>query len=264
MRSRVGRRWLLSSLVALFALPAGVSTAQAHCDTMSGPVITAAQKALDTGDVDLVLVWVQPDDEPAIRGAFAQARAARAAGGQASGAADRAFFETLVRIHRAGEGAPYTGIKPAGSEVNPAVEAADRSLATGDVEPVRTALLDAVRGGIERHFGEVSEAKSYDPKDVAAGRAFVKAYVEYTHYAEGIYDKATVVGAHHERAAHDAHGAAEPGGEHASHAGQDAHLPWILAVLLGLVAVGEAIWIVTRGSNKRLRTESGAGEGRKP
>jgi hypothetical protein len=30
-----------------------------HCDTLNGPVIADARKALDTGNVNLVLIWVQ-------------------------------------------------------------------------------------------------------------------------------------------------------------------------------------------------------------
>jgi hypothetical protein len=45
--------------------------------------------------------------------------------------ADMYFFETLVRIHRAGEGEPYTGIKPAGRDLGPAVPAADKAIVDG-------------------------------------------------------------------------------------------------------------------------------------
>src|SRR5512135_1399244 len=88
------------------------SRASAHCDTMSGPVVSAARQALETGNVNLVLVWVQPKDDGAIREEFEKARAGRQAGEQARAAAETRFLEALVNIHRAGEGAPYTGIKP--------------------------------------------------------------------------------------------------------------------------------------------------------
>jgi hypothetical protein len=44
--------------------------ASAHCDTMDGPVVTAAKLALKTGDVTPVLKWVRKTDEPEIRVAF--------------------------------------------------------------------------------------------------------------------------------------------------------------------------------------------------
>jgi len=111
-------------------LLAGPGTALAHCDTLDGPVVAAARKALDTGNVNLVLLWVQKKDETDIRNHFQKTVAVRKAGGQAKELADMYFFETLVRIHRAGEGAGYTGLKPAG-KIEPPIAAADKSLETG-------------------------------------------------------------------------------------------------------------------------------------
>jgi len=99
------------------------ASASAHCDTLDGPVVSAARKALDSGNVNLVLVWVQKDDDAELRDAFQRARNVRKAGGEAKELADLYFFETLVRVHRAGEGAAYTGLKPAGA-IEPPVAAA--------------------------------------------------------------------------------------------------------------------------------------------
>ena len=90
------------------------SRAFAHCDGLDGPVVTAAQRALETRNPALVLIWVQEKDEREIQNAFEQTLAVRALGPQARALADRFFFETLVRVHRAGEGAPFTGLEPAG------------------------------------------------------------------------------------------------------------------------------------------------------
>jgi Family of unknown function (DUF6448) len=86
-----------------------------HCDTLDGPVIGLARKALEAGNVNLVLPWVRAEDERELRRAFEHALAVRKLGAEACELADTHFFETLVRIHRASEGAPYTGLKPAGA-----------------------------------------------------------------------------------------------------------------------------------------------------
>ena len=39
----------------------------AHCDAMDGPVVRAAQDALETRNVELALIWVQKEDETEIR-----------------------------------------------------------------------------------------------------------------------------------------------------------------------------------------------------
>jgi hypothetical protein len=165
------------------------AAAQAHCDTLDGPVVSAARTALDTGNPNLVLVWVQKSDEAEIRAAFEKTRAVRKAGGEAKALADQYFFETLVRVHRAGEGAPYTGLKPAGKP-EPAVAAADRAVETGKLEPLAKLVSERMHVGLDRQFRDVMARKTYNPNDVASGRAYVHSYVEYVHYAERLYDAA--------------------------------------------------------------------------
>jgi hypothetical protein len=183
---------LRKTLIAGFALAAmfGLTApAFAHCDTLDGPVADAARKALDTGNPNLVLVWVQQNDEAEIRNAFQKARNVRKAGGEAKELADRYFFETLVRVHRAGEGAPYTGLKPAG-EIEPPVAAADKAIAIGKPQELAKLISARVENGLRGHFAEVMAKKKYDPNDVEAGRAYTAAYVEFTHYAERLYNAA--------------------------------------------------------------------------
>jgi hypothetical protein len=161
----------------------------AHCDTLDGPVVLAARKALDSGEPGRVLVWVKKDDEAEIRAAFERSRAVRKAGGAAKELADLYFFETLVRVHRAGEGAPYTGLKPAGT-VEPPVAAADRAIDTGKLPPLAGLIAARTEKGLHAHFDAVMAKKQYAPDDVEAGRAYASAYVEFVHYAERLYEAA--------------------------------------------------------------------------
>ena len=191
---------LRNTLVAAFSLLAAVgwiAPAQAHCDTLDGPVVSAGRQALDSGNVKLALVWVQERDEAELRTAFEKASAARRAGGASKELADTYFFETLVRVHRAGEGAPYTGLKPAG-QIEPPVAAADKALASGKLQPVGKLITQRVEEGLHKEFDAVMAKKNYRPDDVEAGRAFVNAYVEYVHYVEKLYDAAaTEAPVHH-------------------------------------------------------------------
>jgi len=190
-------------LPVLFIIP---NLVYAHCDTMEGPVITDAKKALDAGDVNLVLIWVQKQDEQEIRQAFQKALAVRKLSPEAKELADRYFFETLVRVHRAGEGAPFTGLKSAKeADLGPAVVAADKAIETGSSDALLKLTSDAVQDGIKMRFKEVMAKKNYKKEDVAAGRNYVKAYVEFVHYVERVYDDAKgAAGEEHE------HHAAEP------------------------------------------------------
>jgi hypothetical protein len=190
------RNRLLAAL-SLAAALAWAAPAQAHCDTLDGPVVSAARKALDTGNANLVLVWVQKDDEAEIRNALQKARNVRKAGGAARELADLYFFETLVRVHRAGEGAAYTGLKPAGA-IEPPVAAADKAIDAGELQGLARLIFERTEKGLHEHFAQVMAKKKYNPNDVEAGRAYSSAYVEFVHYAERLYDAAETMAPDHE------------------------------------------------------------------
>ena len=130
----------------------------------------------------------------------------RALSPQAKELADRFFFETLVRVHRAGEGAPFTGLKPAGRDLGPAIPAADKAIEEGSVESVVKLVTAAMQERLREHFNEVMGAKEFQAGDVAAGRAYVKAYVEFIHYVERLYEASTTAAhGHFDETAPDAH-----------------------------------------------------------
>ena len=179
-------KYFLAALVAVLTLIWNKPLA-AHCDTLDGPVVGAARKALENGNVNLVLIWVQKSDEAEIRNHFQKTLAVRKLNAQAKDLVDMYFFETLVRLHRAGEGAGYTGLKPAG-KIEPPIAAADKALESGKLDEVVKLISGRMHSGLERHFKEVTSKKKYKTDDIAAGRAFASAYVEYTHYVERLYD----------------------------------------------------------------------------
>ena len=186
--------------------------ALAHCDTLDGPVVKDARVALDTKDVTPVLKWVSSAKEGEIREAFQHALGVRALGPQARALADQFFFETLVRVHRDGEGAPYTGLKPAGTAVDPGIAASDTALETGSVEPLVKLLTAEVDKGLRQRFGEAAAARKHSAESVEKGREFVAAYVQFMHYAERLLLNATSAPSHAE------HGQAAQQGQPAVHA----------------------------------------------
>jgi uncharacterized protein DUF6448 len=230
MQARINPTWLMAGLVGsllviawqMSTMHAGVSPSAmpglgpeglllfwliGHCDGMDGPVVTLAKKALEKENVNLVLPWVQKKDEEHIRRAFEHALAVRKTSAAARDLADMYLFETLVRVHRAGEGAPYTGIKPAGRDLGPAIPAADQALRDGSIDQVNKILTDAVHAGLRAHFERVMSKRNFDPNDVPAAREYVEAYVPYIHYVERLYQAAAMPahGHYSEREEHPAH-----------------------------------------------------------
>jgi hypothetical protein len=188
MKVRTFLAWSIGIFSIAFLAPV---SAFAHCDSLDGPVVKAAQKALNTRNLDLVLVWVRPEDEAEIRAAFNKTLSVRTLGQAAKELADRFFYETVVRLHRAGEGAAYTGLKPAGRDLGPAIPAADQAIDTRSLQPVEKLLATSLSKGLRAHFDEALGMKDYQSGDVKAGREYVKAYVEFIHYVERLHEAIT-------------------------------------------------------------------------
>jgi hypothetical protein len=197
------KRWMAGLAAAVLVLGAVPARAYAHCDTMDGPVVEAARQALASGELEPMLIWVRAQDEPEVRHVYAHAQRVRALGGDAATLADRFFFETVVRLHREGEGEPYTGLKPAGTDVGRAVPAIDRALAGGSAEALRHLLHEMVDTRLDEYLADARRLQAFAPADVAAGRVYVAAYVRLMHFGEMLEALATGHGAH-------AHGGATP------------------------------------------------------
>ena len=105
------------------------------------------------------------------------------------------FFETLVRIHRAGEGAPYTGLKAESPE--PIVAASDKAIESGSADALVKQVTEDVSAGIRKRFERVVETRKHNGESVEAGREYVEAYVEFTHYVERLHNDAASSAAHH-------------------------------------------------------------------
>jgi hypothetical protein len=185
------RLWALRAAAALIVGAMLPTPAFAHCDGLDGPVVAAARKALEAGDPNLVLIWVQPTDEAEVRRVFAEAMAVRKLGPQARNMADRYFFETLVRVHRAGEGAPYTGLKPAGRDLGPAIPLADKAVETGSGLALAEFIAKESEQGVQHRFAELQAKRKFQSDDLASGRAYVASYVSFVHYVEALHGSAT-------------------------------------------------------------------------
>lgn len=169
----------------------------AHCDTMDGPVILSAKKALEKGDATPVLRWIKKQDEESIKTLFKKNLIVRTKGNDAKELADMYFFETLVRLHRAGEGAPYTGLKK--EKVEPIIAATDKSLEIGSIDEVLKHLTEEMHQEIKEKFHDTLTKKKKADKSIEAGREYVEAYVMFTHYIEAIAEKIKAKGGHHQK-----------------------------------------------------------------
>jgi hypothetical protein len=158
-----------------------------HCDTLDGPVVNAARRSLDAGNAEEALAYAPESAEPEIREAFALASNVRSLGKDAKKLADLSFFETVVRLHRAGEGAPYDGLKPAGLDTGPVIPLAERAIESGDAGELRSLLSDTVQDQVARRLARVQELARERDHDLAHKRAWVSAMLDLQVWSHHLY-----------------------------------------------------------------------------
>lgn len=154
-----------------------------HCDSLDGPVVNAARRALDVGEVDIVLPFVPEEAEAEVRAVFDAVVPVRALGREARDVADRLFFETVVRLHRAGEGAPYDGLRPAGLSVGPVIPLAEAAIETGSAAAVEAFLSDVLHDELERRLEQVSILAATKDHSVPEARSYVEAMLGFEVYS---------------------------------------------------------------------------------
>lgn len=186
------------SAVLLF----GAQSAQAHCDSLDGPVAKAVYKALDDGNVNPVLAYAPATAEAEIRAAFEKSRKVRGLGAEARMLADQAFMETVIRLHRVGEGATYTGLKPAGIDYGPVVPAAEHAVETGDLAKLKAVLTEEIEHALRERLAHVRELKKapLEPKtaaEVPHSRERISAELGFIIFAESLRQTALGKGAEH-------------------------------------------------------------------
>jgi hypothetical protein len=180
-------------------------TARTHCDTEDGPIIPQIRASLDSGDITPLLKWLRPDDEQEIRDLFVRVRAIRSRSEEAREIGDRLFIETFIRLHRAGEGAGFTGIKPTGTTA-PIFAELDEALESGSAEALADKIAAEVRASIVTRFDRALELSKHQDESVEAGREFVEAYITYMHFVEGLHGYLTAEAPSHHSATEEAHG----------------------------------------------------------
>lgn len=182
LKSKFARMLFLALFIFIFT-----NTVSAHCDSMEGPVVKASIKALETGNINYVLVWVRAEDEKEIKEMFAKVNKVRSLSPEVKELADMYFFETVVRVHRMGEGVGYTGLKPAEYKPEEGIEAADIAIEKNSVENILSHLDEKYHSKVKELFDDLQSKKNYNVDDVKAGREYVESYVHFIHYVEGLF-----------------------------------------------------------------------------
>lgn len=235
---------ILGFMVAMAILLMLPLTANAHCDTMDGPTVADGKKAMEENNINYALKWVQPDYEEEIKQVFELSMKVKDLSPETKEIAEKYFFSELIRIHRTGEGAPFTGLKPSGTPIDEKVKAADESIAVGNLSPMEGLIEEEKMPELEERYNNAMALKDFDVNDVEAGREYIEAYVKFFKFAEGEEDGHHVeaTDAHSEETVgEDAHGEEETEGTSENHkvevTEENSFVNWVPWLLAGLFLV---------------------------
>ena len=187
---------VLTVILASFIMVFVSVPAFAHCDSYDGPTVKDALEALETNNVDLVLKWIDKEQEQQIVPLFEKTYKLRSGDPEIYAVVEKHFLETLVRLHRETEGAPFTGLKPAGS-TKAIVTLTDEALKNRDVEGMLIKLNDHIGTVVREKYRKVAALDTVKNESPEKGREYVEAYVDYTHTVEALHDILEHGGGHH-------------------------------------------------------------------
>ena len=186
LKKRMFKATLILSLIAIFSF-ISIQPASAHCDSYDGPALVDAEKALLTNNVDLILKWIDVDMEDEVVPLFHKTYSLKNGDKEIYEIVKKHFFETFIRLHREMEGAPFTGLKPAGTTAHITVMS-DKALETGDLKNLLKALNNHINSTLKEKYDKTKALYKVKDNSVEEGRAYVEAYVDYTHSLEAVHD----------------------------------------------------------------------------
>ena len=159
-----------------------------YMDSMSGPLVKAAEKALEMENVKFVLPYVSSQDEEELKDAFEKTLLVRELSSDAAELADYWFFETAVRLHRKEENKSYTGIKSSGSDWGPILPKINQAIDSENPDELLNFLSNFIGEDLNGRFEEVISKKDYDPNDVEEAREYINSLSEFIKFTSKLYN----------------------------------------------------------------------------
>lgn len=157
-----------------------------NCDSMGGPVVKAAEMALEMENVNHILPYVNEDDENEIKSAFEKASFVRELNADAADLADYWFFETVVRLHLKGKNEPFHGLKSSKDDMSPIMRKAKMAMDEEDLTDLFEFLSAKLETEMRKRFMEVLNSKDCDFNEVDEAREYVNSVIEFVSYVDDV------------------------------------------------------------------------------
>lgn len=171
-----------------------------HCDSLNRPVVTAARRALEASDADVILPFVPADGAAEVRDAFDRTlghRARRPKRWPTAGSSKLPSGCTVPAKAR-----PFTGLKPAGLDVGPVIPAAERALDSGSPDELIDVLCVSVRDQVTQRHHHAMAFKTHAGEGVESAREYVEATLGLEVWAHSVY-KQVLADPHAQLGGHD-------------------------------------------------------------
>ena len=76
-------------------------------------------------------------------------------------------------------------MKPSGTPIDDKILAADKSIEIGNLSPLKNMVSKDILQELTKRFNKLMSLKNFDVNNVAAGREYIEAYVQFFKFAEG-------------------------------------------------------------------------------
>ena len=153
-----------------------------HPHSRNGLLMKAAQMALVTGNVNYVLIWVPEKSENTLKNLLEKTCCERNARKNMQNCAIDWYFDTVCRYFSANKGALYTYLKHGGPDESLIALKVERTIEIGNFEEIIGIIPNTHAADVRERFHHVMDKSNYDRNNIAAGRAYVSAFIDFLTY----------------------------------------------------------------------------------
>ena len=146
----------------------------------NGPVRKAAEMALVTGDADYVLLWVLKESENTLKNLLEKTCCERNSQKYVQNNSPDWYFETVNRLFERSWKTDFSGRDSGGFDENPIVRMVQRAIESGEINELCRIVPQPERDDLMQRFIDLIHKRNYDLHNLAAGRAYVSAFLDFT------------------------------------------------------------------------------------
>lgn len=145
----------------------------------NGPVMRAAKMALETGNVDYILIWVPEESANTLKNLLEKTCCERTTRRKARNHSVEWYMQTINRLHSEYFRPHDLNISTKTAEERRTILQVEKACETGNFDEIATVMQVTSDEEIRRRFNEVLDKSDYDVDNIAAGRAYVSAFTDF-------------------------------------------------------------------------------------